>query len=176
VSRGIVIAYWLMPAEPARRFFYSLIANLARRYDAPVFEPHVTIHVGKDDASAAEIAVAKAGRDFKTISAKSLAIDQSDQLIKTLFVQFAMNERLQQLNAMIRNAAKDSCEYELNPHLSLLYKNIPTTARRELADSIKLSFSEVLFDGLRAVRCISPTRNRADIEGWRVVATRTLLG
>jgi len=83
---------------------------------------------------------------------------------------------LWQLNAIIRNATQDSSHYELKPHLSLLYKNIPAVARCELANSINLPFAEVTFDALKAVRCISPTQNRADVEAWRVVARKQLSG
>jgi 2'-5' RNA ligase len=176
VSRRIVIAYWLIPAEPARSFFRGLIEDLARRYDAPVFEPHVTVYVGVNQVDAAEKALSEAARECQSINLKTLEIDHSGEFIKTLFVQFALNTELRQLHAIIRNAAQDSSHYELKPHLSLLYKKMPAVARRELADSIKAPFSEVTFDALTAVRCISPTQNRADVEAWQVMATRELSG
>jgi len=83
---------------------------------------------------------------------------------------------LQRLNESIREAAQDSSQYGPQPHLSLLYKKMPAVARRELADSIKVPFSEVIFDALKAVRCISPTRSRGDVELWRVVGTKKLCG
>ena len=173
-ERSFVIAYWLIPAELAHRFFQRLIKDLARRYDAPFFEPHLTIYVGANDANAAEKALSKAAGEWQTIDLKALGINHSDEFIKTLFVQFAMNRKLRQLHQTIRNAAQDLSDYELNPHVSLLYKNIPATARRELADSIKVLFAEVTFDSLKAVRCISPTRSRADVEAWRVIAAKSL--
>jgi len=176
VSRRIVIAYWLIPAEPARRFFQSLIEDLARRYDAPPFEPHVTIHVGADHADAAEKVLSKAALECQPIDLKPLGIDHSYEFIKTLFVQFTPNAKLQQLNAIIRDAAEDPSHYELNPHLSLLYKNIATEIRSELADSIKVPFSEVMFDVLNAVGCVSPTQDRADVEAWHVLARKQLSG
>ena len=176
VSRRIVIAYWLIPAEPARSFFRGLIEDLARRYVAPVFEPHVTVYVGVNQVDAAEKALSEAARECQSINLKTLEIDHSGEFIKTLFVQFALNTELRQLHAIIRNAAQDSSHYEIKPHLSLLYKKMPAVARRELADSIKAPFSEVTFDALTAVRCISPTQNRADVEAWQVMATRELSG
>jgi 2'-5' RNA ligase len=172
--RRVVIAYWLIPAEPAHTFFQRLIEDLARRYSAPHFEPHVTIHVVANHPDAAEKALSKASRECQLIKLKALEIGHSDEFIKTLFVQFAPNRKLRQLHETIRNAAQDSSDYELDPHLSLLYKNIRAIARRELADSIKVPFSEVVFDSLKAVRCISPTRSRADVEAWQVMATREL--
>ncbi len=51
-----IVAYWLTPAEPARSFFASTIAELAARFDAPSFEPHVTIYAGeKGDDNPAEV-------------------------------------------------------------------------------------------------------------------------
>jgi len=173
-ERSSVIAYWLIPAELAHRFFQRLIKDLARRYDAPFFEPHVTIYVGANDTNATEKALSKAEREWQTINLKALEINHSDEFIKTLFVQFAMNRKLRQLNAIIRNAAQDPADYELKPHLSLLYKTMPAVARSELAHSINVPFLEVTFDALKAVRCISPTRSRADVEAWRVIATREL--
>jgi 2'-5' RNA ligase len=176
MSRRIVIAYWLIPAEPTHSFFQDLIKDIARRCNAPVFEPHVTIHVGADHVGAAEKALSKAARECQPINLKALEIDHSGEFIKTLFVQFALNTKLRQINGTIRNAAQDLSDYELKPHLSLLYKKMPLTARRDLADSIKVPFSEVAFEKLKAVRCVSPAQSRADVDAWRVVATKPLSG
>jgi 2'-5' RNA ligase len=160
--------------EPARNFFQEMINDLARRYDAPPFEPHVTIHVGANDVHAAERAISQTARACKLIKLKALEIGQSSEFIKTLFVQFALNTELRQLNEIIRDAAQDSSHYELKPHLSLLYKKMPAIARRELMGSIKVPFSEVTFDALKAVRCVSPARTCADVEAWLDV-TQTIL-
>src|SRR5438309_3930243 len=160
VPRGIVIAYWLIPAEPAHNYFQGAINDLARRYDAPLFEPHVTIHVGANHIDVAEHALSKAARECQSITVKTLGIDHSDEFIKTLFVQFALNTKLQQLNTIVRSAAEDSSDYKLNPHLSILYKKIPPVVRSEMADSINVPFSELMFISLQIVRSISPTTIR----------------
>jgi Cyclic phosphodiesterase-like protein len=169
------IAYWLIPAEPARSFFERTIVDLARLYNAPVFEPHMTIYVGSDRGQADEV-IAKAVSGCRLFEAKALKVCQSGEFIKTLFVQFALDRKLQQLNEMIRDAAQDSSDYQLNPHLSLLYKKMSILARHQLAQSIKLPFSEVTFESIKAIRCASPTRNRADVEAWRLVAAKAPSG
>lgn len=176
MSTRIVIAYWLIPAEPARSFFQGVINDLARRYDASLFEPHVTVHVGSNRADSAGGAISQAARVCKPIKLKALEIGHSSEFIKTLFVQFALNTELRRLNEIIRDAAQDSSHYELKPHLSLLYKKIPAVVRRQLAGSIKVPFSEVVFDLLKAVRCVSPTQSATDVEAWRLVATKQLSG
>jgi hypothetical protein len=172
--KRVAIAYWLVPVEPARSFFQKVINDLAQRYSAPVFEAHLTIYVGLNRADMAEKALSKAACDCKLVALKTLEIDHSSEFIQTLFVRFAVTTQLQQLNQRLRTAAQDSSDYQLNPHLSLLYKSVPIEDRCVLAHSIDVPFSEVTFDLLKAVRCISPTQCRADVEAWRVVAEKSL--
>ena len=176
MTNRAVIAYWLIPAEPAHSFFQRIIDDLARRFDAPVFQPHVTVHVGADRADAAQQALAAAARECKLIRLKPAGIDHSNEFVKTLFVQFAMTAELRHISESIRHSAQDSSQYELKPHLSLLYNKMPAATRRELAASITVPFSEIIFDALRAVRCVSPTQSSADVEAWRIVATASLSG
>ena len=174
MSRRIVIAYWLLPAEPGRSVFQTLINDLARRHDAPVFEPHVTIFVGANRPKAAQGVLSHVGRLCAAIPLDALEIHHSSEFIKTLFVQFARSAELERLKDAIRSAAQDSSHYDLNPHLSLLYKTVPATVRCELAKSIKLPFSEINFNAITAVRCVSPTQTSADVTAWRVIATTPL--
>jgi 2'-5' RNA ligase len=174
VSRRIVIAYWLIPTEPARSYFQNIVNDLAKRYAAPEFEPHVTVHVGMDCTETVDEVLSKAGRSSKKIALQVLNVSNSSEFIKTLFVRFTRSTPLQQLNQSIRTAAPDSSDYQLSPHLSLLYKRISIKDRRLLTHSIQVPFSEVTFDSLKAVRCVSPTRSRADVEAWRVVAEKPL--
>jgi len=174
VPRRIVIAYWLIPAEPAHRFFQDLINELARRYDAPVFEPHVTIYAVADSTDAIDTTPSKAARDCEPIVLQALEVSHSDEFVKTLFVEFGLNSKLRQFNQVIRNAAQNPSDYDLKPHLSLLYKRMSVQTRRRLARSIQMPFSQVLFDSLKAVRCVSPTQSRADVEAWHVVREKLL--
>jgi 2'-5' RNA ligase len=174
VSRQIVIAYWLIPTEPARSYFQKVINDLAQRYNAPVFEPHVTVHVGANCPAAAEGVLSKAASGCDQILLQALEVSASSEFIKTLFVQFNVTTQLRQLNQSVRNAAQDSSDYQLNPHLSLLYKRMSIQDRDMLACSIEMPFPEVAFDSLKAVRGVSPTQSRADVEQWRVVAAKEL--
>jgi 2'-5' RNA ligase len=174
VSRRTVTAYWLIPTELAYCSFRGIINDLAGRYDAPVFEPHMTIHVGADRGDAASRALGDAVHECTRITLNPTRIDQSEEFTKTLFVEFAMTAELRQLNELIRNAARDPAKYELKPHLSLLYRKMAAETRRDLAASIKIPLREVPFGAIKAVHCISPTQSRADVEAWRVIEAVSL--
>lgn len=174
MTRQAVIAYWLIPAEPAHSFFQRVVDDLASRYEAAAFEPHVTLHVGADRADSARQALAESARECTPIKLKPLGIQQSGEFVKTLFVQFALTAELRQLNEIIRDAGQDSPQYDLKPHLSLLYNKMEAAVRRELAASIVVPFSQITFDRIKAVRCVLPTQSRADVESWRVIGAEEL--
>jgi hypothetical protein len=168
------IAYWLSPTEPARGFLEKLIVDLSRQYHAPVFEPHVTFYVGSELAEVTDQIVSQTAIDCEPIKLEVLDVHHSGEFTKTLFVQLASNGKLQRLSELIRRRSPPSSLYHLDPHVSLLYRRMSLTARRELAHSIRLPFSKVGFDSIKAVRCALPTRNRAEVEAWRVIATKSL--
>jgi putative hydrolase of the HAD superfamily len=174
VSRQIVIAYWLIPSEPARSYYQSLIYDLAERNNAPEFEPHVTVHVGVDCTDTVDEVLSKGARGCERIVLQALEVNGSSEFTKTLFVRLAVTAQLQRLNQSIRTAARDSSDYQLSPHLSLLYKRISMQDRHLLTHSIEVPFPEVTFGSLKAVRCVSPTQSRADVEAWRVLAEKPL--
>src|SRR5262249_12574053 len=137
-------------------------------------EPHLTVHVEADRAEAAGKALAEAAHECKLVGLTPLGIDQSEEFIKTLFVQLAMSAELRKINEIIREATNAASHYQLKPHLSLLYKNLAAATRRELAASIKIPLSEVTFDTIKTVRCVSPTKSGVDVQAWQVVGAASL--
>jgi hypothetical protein len=173
-ARQQIVTCWLVPAAPARTFFASLIGDLAARFDAPVFEPHLTVYVtriGNENAEELlQCVLAHSGAYRLSIS----GIDYSDEFTKTLFVQFQPNDEIARLSANLRRASAFQDEYQLNPHLSLIYKKMSRETKEEIASSLGLPFDEVFFDTVKAV--ISPARinSREDVEAWRVAVTQRL--
>jgi 2'-5' RNA ligase len=171
-----ILAYWLVPAKAARDYFSSAIAGLASRFEAPIFEPHVTIYASrKKDETAVEVLNDVLARcDLSAVRLSVREIQCSDEFTKTVFVQFEPAQKLLRLSRAFQNASAGHDEYQLNPHMSLIYKKMTPSARIELANSIRLPFTEVLFDSVQAIVCPRPIRSREDVEGWRVAAARTL--
>ena len=168
----IVIAYWLLPAEPARGFFSAIVHELAARFDAPIFEPHLTLYAGtKPNEEPSELLRRTfAGRESLHLSIRD--VQSSEQFTKTLFVQFEPDPRLSEISLALRRASSSNADYELNPHLSLIYKTMQAAAKSELAKSIRVPFREVRFDSAKAVACTVPIQTREDVEAWRVLAAQ----
>ena len=164
------IAYWSMPAGAAREFFDSIIRELARRFHAPVFEPHLTVFVAPEcSRPPREVLSEVPSPDLVLVSRE---IDWSKKFTETLFVCFERNQALLDLVEVIRKLSGGSEQYQIDPHLSLIYKKLPAKTKRALAEEIQLPFSEVRFKGICAMHCKSPTKTVDDVRQWKLLATQ----
>lgn len=165
-----------MPAEPARSHVGSLIRDLALRFDAPLFEPHVTLYVTQAAKENPAAVLQSVLADFKPLRLFVSGLDCSDKFTKTLYVQFRPDPAVQRLSEKLKAGSVCQREYELNPHLSLLYKTMAVGAKREIMNSLHLGFTEVQFDSVKAVVSPATIESREDVESWRIVATQSLTG
>jgi 2'-5' RNA ligase len=171
-----ILTYWLIPAEPARSYFRSLISDLALRFDAPVFEPHVTLYVTEAANENPTGVLQSALTSLKPVRLSIAGLDSSDKFTKTLYVQFQPNAALQRLSESLRAASVSQREYDLNPHLSLIYKTMAAEAKRRIMDSLHLAFAEADFNSVQAVLSPAKIESREDVESWRIVTTQPLTG
>jgi hypothetical protein len=171
-----IVAYWLCPAEPARSHFCAIISDLAARFDAPIFEPHLTIYVTKSSDENPDTVFARVLKNCGGHRLSVRGLDYSDKFTKTLFVQFEPDAEVTRLSSDLRCASAEQNDYELNPHLSLIYKTMTHETKLDLTHSIRLPFTEVCFDALKAVISPACIKSREDVEAWRVVATEQLFG
>lgn len=171
-ARKKVVAYWLIPAEPQRELFREIVSILARQHDAPLFEPHVTLVVARQNekAAAKRLRAIKAAR----VRLKIRSVASSSKFTKSLFVRLISNKSLDDLADMLAPASGPRSNPLRDPHMSFLYKKMPAAVKRELAATIKLPFREITFDSIKAVRCVAPTTTRREVEAWRVLATKHL--
>jgi hypothetical protein len=172
MSQSPAIAYWLIPTKPERELFAELIRILAQQLDAPQFEPHLTILVTAKDRPSPTIVLEQI--KAKPIRPRVREIDFSSKFTKTLFVRFKLTKSLEKLVVDLARATKSHATSVRDPHLSLVYGKLPVTAKKELASTIKLPFSRVTFDSIKAVHCTLPVRGRTDVEAWRVIASKSV--
>jgi 2'-5' RNA ligase len=174
-TRQEIVAYWLCPAEPARAHFAEIINDLADRFDAPTFEPHVTLYVASAADQNPRAVVQRVVQAKQPYRLTIRELDYSDDFTKTLFVQFEPDDDLARFSDDLQRASASPSVYELKPHLSLIYKKMDTETKRQLASSIALPFAAVTFDNVKAVISPAKVESRTDVEAWRVVAEQKLM-
>ena len=165
-----VIAYWLIPEQVAREFFANAIRKLGSQFSAPIFDPHLTVFLAPENSrNPTEVLRELPPID---IELRVRGVRSGESFTKTVFVQFAKNDPLQELVNRTGRLSDASARCHIDPHLSLLYASLPSATKRELAASIQLPFTEVRFCGIQAVHCISPTENSDEVGAWQFLAER----
>jgi hypothetical protein len=169
------VSFWLLPAEADRVFYQETIHVLAQAYDAPVFTPHVTIYSGTCTPDAdPEDMIAQATQGVQGFS---LHIDQilyTEEFTKTVFVQLLPSPRLSRIaESLSRRDARPS-GYVLNPHVSLIYKQMNEKEKQHIAATIRLPATTIFFDEVSAVATPSRTQTREDVESWNVICRKKL--
>jgi 2'-5' RNA ligase len=170
--------YWLVPAKPKRELFRELIRILAREFDAPSFKPHLTLLVVRHTRAPRNNQVPRILQRIKAapIRMSLRGTGFASKFTKTLFIRFKSNDSFENLIVDLSRATNSRLQRVRDPHVSLLYKKLPPSVKKELASTIRLPFRHVVFDSIQAVRCSLPIRDRADVEKWRIVATKALRG
>jgi 2'-5' RNA ligase len=182
------IVYWLLPAKPERDLFCDVVRILHEEFRAPNFEPHLTLFsTGKNRPASGQ---RQSGSDLRRgeqppnkvlrqiraqpirLSAHGVAF--SSEFTKTLFVRFKSSDALRKLMTDLSRVAKSRAKAPTDPHVSLLYKKLPGSAKKQLAAVMKLPFRSVVFDSIAAVRCASPSRTKADVDAWKILAKKSL--
>ena len=169
MKRQRVTVLWLIPAEPERELFLKIIRILAAEFDAPRFEPHLTLGQAREGDSPRKILQAI---PFQKIKLRIGGVAFSAKFTRTLFIRFKPNRVLEKLVGVLARDRKSLRD----PHLSLIYKRLPAATKRELAATIKPRFRQVTFDLVKVVECVSPSETAGDVRSWRVMASKRLSG
>ncbi|HVL56612.1 MAG TPA: 2'-5' RNA ligase family protein [Burkholderiaceae bacterium] len=163
---SIPVAFWLVPAEPDHRALSQRIAALAAEHDAPLFEPHITLHVGRlADGESLESLLSQVARTAAPLTLIAGATAHSDQLFKALYVEFD-DPQLHRIHRALRERLSAPSDYTLAPHLSLLYKRLPQPQREALAQRQRLAGQPIAFDTLVAVRPAAGRSDLSEVAGW----------
>jgi Cyclic phosphodiesterase-like protein len=156
-------AVWLIPAPSDRRWLSKVIQDYAAEYDTPAFEPHLTLYSGAiEPEENLQAIVAESIAAESPITLEILGLNYAENFFRTGFIAFALSDRLTQLSCTIRDRLAHPKEYRLEPHLSLMYKDISIEQKRLAMLRFVVSVQTVAFD---TVKVVMPSS-----QGWTDVA------
>jgi len=162
------VAFWLVPRCQERATLQSLIVDLARRFSAPVFVPHVTVYSCRRTLGQRELAVMTAlARSCRPIAANPASLASTGRLTQALFARLPDLPEISALSRALHAGVPMPSDYGLVPHMSLLYQKLAPAARKTLLCEIALCLSEIRFDALWAVAIPEQIRELDDLRGWR---------
>jgi 2'-5' RNA ligase len=165
------ISVWLVPAEPEREDLKLLIERLAQEYQAPVFDPHITLYnatVPQNLLEETMQALGQAVAQNYAFTLNSPRLGYTEQFFKTLFLEIEPQTELTTLQQAIEKVLNQYGSYEFNPHLSLLYKEMPDEEKAQLANN--LIVPQTFRAGeVRIVEPGNPAQDWRTIETWRAL-------
>ena len=119
------VSIWLLPEQSNLVLLSAHMKVLAEKFKAPIFEPHLTLYSTK--VLAKNLTIVKENlktrvKDFAGLTLIVLGVGQNQALFKTLFLQLQNSKQLNGLYGVVKTILGKYGNYEIDPHLSLLYK------------------------------------------------------
>lgn len=158
---------WLVPAAgPAEELLLTTITRLADEYDAPRFSPHVTLTPTFDsplEQAAQTLTALVAG--LPAVEVTFAAAGHEQAYFRALYL---LPEPSAELTAIHEAAQRawDMGPWAFQPHLSLLYSEIPEAGKPLIIDSIGIPLPlTVRFDAVELW-----ARGDPEVRGWYRVA------
>lgn len=152
---------WVEPTAKDAKYLIQIICKLAKKYDSPTFNPHITVYSGVQNVSTAKSAVRNCV-NMKKFTVEATDLEFSDNLWKTVFINVKENQELKQIHNTIKKDIPLNPKYEFNPHISLIYKKLDDSQKQGIIDDLKIK-SKLTFDKITVVI------SSKNVEKWEVI-------
>ena len=149
-NAGEGYSLWLIPAKPLYSTLKEKILELGSNYNAPEFEPHMTlvgnIRMGVETAIANTKALA-AG--MARVPGSFSGLGNSEDYFKCVYIEIKKTDYLMRYNREARKVFGTVRQGTYEPHISLIYGWIPATKRKEISEGLHIDAAlKFPFDAL----------------------------
>lgn len=156
-------AIWLTFSKSDREYLKNIIDKISEEYQAPKFEPHITIYGLVDsEISLIETIAKEITLNQNSFVVKKSEILQSDELWKTVFIELKTSQQLESIHKKFKKYFEKISKYKFDPHISLIYKILPTEEKIKIINELNIK-KEFVVSKL-AIQKFFP-----DIEKWKIV-------
>tara|TARA_B110001454_G_C12601542_1_gene384678 strand:+ start:334 stop:828 length:495 start_codon:yes stop_codon:yes gene_type:complete len=132
-------AIWLTFSKNDRKYLKNIINNIAKKYNAPKFEPHITVYGLIDlEINVIKKIINKISDNHNVFVTKKIKIQQSNDLWKTIYIELEYGKELKLIYKNLKESFKDPIKYQFNPHLSLIYKILPTKEKIKIINQLDI--------------------------------------
>ncbi len=158
----IKTSLWLTPSKKDTVFYQRAIQKLSKRFDTPVFEPHITLCSIDEWTEERKTTFENFIKNKQKLKLRLNGLATLGTFFQCFYLKMAANERFIFLSRNIHtilNVEKSG----IIPHLSLLYGNLDQEQIQDLMKEYQTYFNRrVIFDRIKIVK------TGMDIENWSV--------
>ena len=174
---GRLVAYWLLPSAEDNERLAAAIARLSRQLNAPLFAPHLSLYsTVLDRSESPEGLLRKLSQRQSPVAGEVGRTQHSSELFRALFLPVSGSEFHDLYQAIHSACRRKATDFQFDPHISLLYKQLPRQEREALANAESMAGERFTFDRVAAVFPAAGAHDFSDIAGWRQVAVQSLTG
>lgn len=161
------VAFWLVPCLQERLLLKDLITSFAEKFSSPVFLPHVTLYScerGERQELSLLTSLAKRCPPF------SMAVDSigsSERIAQAFSLRLQRCKEVEGLAQSLATRAPSVSDYTFDPHLSLVYQDLPVAERNRLVSNWSSPLENICFDQLWAVAIPAQIKTLQDFYGWQ---------
>lgn len=156
-------AIWLTFSKHDRDYLKNIIDTISEKYNAPKFEPHITVY-GLIDSKINLIdnVLNETSQKYNSFLVKQSKILQSEELWKTVYIELVMNDQIELIYKNLKKYFENILKYEFNPHVSLIYKILSKEEKIKIINELNIK-KEFRVSKI-AVQEFFP-----EIEKWKIV-------
>ncbi|KFG68649.1 hypothetical protein JH26_15985 [Microvirga sp. BSC39] len=158
---------WLMPRDEDEQAFAVIVRNLAKRFDSPVFQPHLTL-VEDMPRTCEELKplLEQLTEGMASFTAPVDAVEESSLYYRSFYARFPVSVPLRTLKERAVGLFEVGSLETFMPHISLAYGVPEGSEKTEAVTALRrdLQGMPVVFD--RA--CIVSSSQQTPIEDWAI--------
>jgi putative hydrolase of the HAD superfamily len=161
-----VFSLWLLPTRQESVALQAIIDRLAEENGAPRFLPHVTVFTGtctRHDALPEWVAALAA--EVPPFSLSVSGVRHSSYRMESVVIGFDMHASLTSLNRGMGARLGKAPSTSLNPHLSLIYKEMPAAQRSAMVPGLACEKEHIRMDRICVAAPIG--NNWFCVESWQ---------
>ena len=151
---------WLTLDSPELQ---DIIIELAERFNSPVFQAHCTI-IGRTDIPIIKLKSAIVQKDYnlKLDSVHINSISYSENIWKSYYLELKEKHNLIELHEQFCNILSIEKDYEIQPHISLMYNLISEKVKQSISIPIKIG-------AFFKIHSIQITECGEEVERWKPI-------
>ena len=156
-------AIWLTFSQNDKKYLRKIIKKIAKKYDAPEFEPHITIYGLIDrEINLIKKILKKIAKNNKLFISKKIKILQSKNLWKTIYIELENKKEFTKIYQNLKEHFEQIEKYEFNPHISLVYKKLSTEEKTKIINQLNIK-QEFTIEKIVILKFFP------EIEKWKII-------
>lgn len=161
------VSLWLVPQPEDAAYLQGIIDQLADKYQAPRFSPHVTIAGRLQVSEPYQSSLSDLAAATPILQLHNQGLDHSEALFRTVYIRTDLADALVTLRNQVYELWPENAVKPFMPHISLIYKELTSSERQIIIQALKIK-ETFIFDTLAVVSPQQPGEWTA-VDTWQTL-------